>query len=1480
MQSLFRKSLFRKSVCSFMAVVFGLSSTASTIAMAETPSVTPPSSTVDWGKSGNAFGKELGQGAKDGAPTFSGTSINFQTGGKNYSIEKDSLAPSDNGKNIRYQHTSEDFENQKNLYNNAGNMDEQGGQQKDELFADASSESPTLEGEVYSVLLDIANKRKSDYSQEVWLEKSTEIMGDMENVLKDLVSCDANSALDTQSKYTHVPDLKECQQVVDRSSTCNVDHSYSVGVIEHSDGPFNMDSCGEGCLNVWLGNPSDQNYRAPSNQCKLFEFTISLKLIKPEAITKVTLEDVYWDDQMQVYFGKKGEAKQVKMLQLPYPETFVPEFDENPGVPPLFVYPGPFSGASHTSCQQKISWHWDTSLDVTSLFRGATANDIYDFRIRVAVQDNGEGYARLNIHYDPSLVITNDVWQPKSCLDTADALADGMAKGSLKCTDMPTLNSNGCSTINGIEVCPSHLAESPINGVSPLCRRVEISTKYDFYKGDTGCWKALLGFDDKGEAIYEEVCGGQNIGGNLDTCTKYEDDPNCKFVESKCTEGMTGASGTCYVNDVTYDCGKDVKVDTVEGETTYDCKGVTCLGEECIDVNRTYNSDFGKVNALMNALQYMAEDMQCEGLDENGNPTGLQNVDCKVFSGESGKCKIAVGGYQDCCESMGTPGVGSYIEMIQNAQQFHSGMISMSDQVLTKSWTAMGQGEVYEPTLFEEVAGQYADAVGEVGAVIRSGVDYVAKAFGSSADNIYSFIDGITAPLKALKDEIIKQIQSAISKVLEKIMSQLGLNFGGAAAGGTATGGAEVDMVQNALNNVFGDVVGEAIGSAITFVGAVYLAYQIADIAIKMIYKCEQEEFETVSKREQKNCHYVGSYCESKVLGACIVKQKVYCCYQSPLSRIINEQIKMTQPQILEDDGDWGNPKNPKCSGVPLADVTKINWDLINLDEWTAILRMTGNLPTADKMTVEDLTGTGGSFNWTKYSGTLQDWNMPKTNGNKTDINEQNNSNKTKQSAQNSTAAVAAASEAPSLDSAGASTFARRSAKAMRSSAVAAASEESTGVTTVADTTKTRKDRRNVLERVEMRLNGMNVDGLRIESTPCITLELGAGMTARGGCSEAANTPLVCRKNGYLVECEDIAYENSLQELLGNKLNSTHWWNLGYRCEKNEISLDCSTLYSKDSYIKALEEYARIIGGTTYLNRYVCVDKSGTFTSEICENAMFQNGCVCNPGEFICQDGNKPISCGALGAAPSECACMDCSKECTYGGSPVPGSDGVMKCSCDEAPICDAQACKYGGEPAANGTQDCACEEAPDCKGKYGGEPVGGGTQDCTYYSAPDCTGEYGGEPKANGTQECNYYPAPNCTGSYGGYPLGGGTQACFFNEAPNCSAKCEFGGTPKADGTQDCICEDYQPISKMYCNTTKGTCEIYGGKAPYRCSVRSDWPADRDDTLTTNERTFYAGFAKPNCRNESSYTYITCRDSQGSTISRTVTRHGSRNCH
>ena len=180
-----------------MAFVIGFTQVGLNIAAAE--SIADQTQNLgEFGKQANQFGKELGSGAASAAPTFDGTTIRFKAGDSDVEITKDSLAPADNGKNIRYSYTAEDFENQKNLYNDDEKMTEVGGEQKDKLFADSEMDSPTLEGEVYAILVDMAKRDKEDLSNEIFLEKTQEILGDIhslrppksvEDILTEMLEC-------------------------------------------------------------------------------------------------------------------------------------------------------------------------------------------------------------------------------------------------------------------------------------------------------------------------------------------------------------------------------------------------------------------------------------------------------------------------------------------------------------------------------------------------------------------------------------------------------------------------------------------------------------------------------------------------------------------------------------------------------------------------------------------------------------------------------------------------------------------------------------------------------------------------------------------------------------------------------------------------------------------------------------------------------------------------------------------------------------------------------------------------------------------------------------------------------------------------------------------------------------------------------------------------------------------------------------------
>ncbi|MGI9276251.1 MAG: conjugal transfer protein TraN, partial [Endozoicomonas sp.] len=100
----------------------------------------------------------------------------------------------------------------------------------------------------------------------------------------------------------------------------------------------------------------------------------------------------------------------------------------------------------------------------------------------------------------------------------------------------------------------------------------------------------------------------------------------------------------------------------------------------------------------------------------------------------------------------------------------------------------------------------------------------------------------------------------------------------------------------------------------------------------------------------------VGSYRESTVLGLASLKFNRYCCFSSPLSRILQVQIRK-QLNL-----GWGSPKHPDCAGISPETLQAVNWDQIDLGEWLALLKLQNKLPelnaeTLKQLNLETLTG-------------------------------------------------------------------------------------------------------------------------------------------------------------------------------------------------------------------------------------------------------------------------------------------------------------------------------------------------------------------------------------------------------------------------------------------------------------------------------------------------------------------------------------------
>ncbi|HFG2087936.1 TPA: conjugal transfer mating pair stabilization protein TraN [Vibrio cholerae] len=846
------------------------------------------------GRDAKQFGLSIANGVKQNSAQIQDGKISLPVGnGQSTSININELFPGvQPGQNTaEYFPDAASQEELEQIFSDADAMDQFGNEAKANLFQDANSSNPSISGSAYQVLMDAANRSRPDFSNDPVLNLSKKTYEDMDLIAGGFGDCSAETTINQNTINAHIPEYERCQRVVDQSADCEVVHDYDASVVKHYDGPYNLKSCGDGCTELWIGRVGNDYW---SGNCSIYEEYTRVQVSNPDAIVSATLEYAKWDDYMQVWVGKSGQETK--------------------------VWSGPdgnFPPETAGRCELSTSWERNPNVDVTPYFKNVKDGDVVTFKIRVSVTGAGEGFGRIKLRYDPSKAITKDEWAPQSCMDSAKGVVDGFAEGEITCIDDPT-DATGCTVINGIKVCESQLKPSPLPGIPKLCKKVRVKADYDFYKGQMDCWT-----DPQGETHCPV-----NTGGNLNSCQMYEDNPQCGFISSECIDGAEGSSGKCYVFKDTYDCGTDVSIPTLEKETTYQCGGpIRCMGDDCLDITKSQSTDFARASALLNAAQFMTQDMSCTGQNDDDNPTGEENVMCSAFAGEAGECKIAVGGVSDCCEKPTNISFADYLNLIMAVPKLDGAVMGLSDGSAVK-----GAYQVLRDP-------------------VMSGWTEITQPFASYIENISGAVDSFLQPVQQFAQETIGALKEQITKLTSEALGNA-----------SATGAAGVPA--GAPESMTEQILGQQGAAMLSTVMTVYTVYVVSMVMIQMIWKCEEKEFTMNAKRALNSCTYVGSYCKSKVLGACVEERESYCCFNSPLSRIIQEQVR---PQL---GLNFGDARAPQCGGIPLDRIADIDWSKVNLDEWLGILQQNGKLPDPASLNLDALTGAGSDFN---IDGTRQD---------------------------------------------------------------------------------------------------------------------------------------------------------------------------------------------------------------------------------------------------------------------------------------------------------------------------------------------------------------------------------------------------------------------------------------------------------------------------------------------------------------------------
>lgn len=836
------------------------------------------------GREGQQFGKDLGSEAKNAPAKVVNGKITVPTRGDDGALKYDansqfdvqSLYPGSNPENSasKSDYFSDglepDVDKIKDAFNSGEEMTETGGDAKSDLWGDANSNTPSISGSAYKVLVDSSNLSKPDFTTDPMMEQTSQTYEDIDVIAEGFGDCSVETKFNKVGMDLHNPEYETCDRISKPAGNCKITNTIKT-----------------------KSESVDVFFAAKGRTTLTVEFDL----------TKGTWKTIKPTDGIQF----EGEAPQLEYDKVcssgsvSYSE-FVAAWDwidhNIPGTPDSTVY---YRDLQAPSC--------DNGLVGRVQIEDSTVDDDTQFVLGGKFQ------------YQIKTLEGNE-WSPTSCIEEAKMVSDSFCDGNLNIISGAKTD-QACIIANGIQICPGDpfanaITPSPIEGIPNLATELQLSAmQCDFNVGQMDCWTDING---------NEQCP-YNDGDILNSCEEFEDNPQCGFISSTCVDGGVGESGACYVQEEVWDCGSTVTADTVEKSTEYQCSGtIRCMGDDCLDPNTTQSQadNFAKATALLNAAQFMTQDMECtEGANEEG---GDENIDlgCSAFSGKAGTCKIAVGGVSDCCEKPKNIAMSDYLMLISQVPKLDGAVLSLGNDNIVKS--------SYQ-TLRKPVMNTWSD---------------VSSPFTSYMDNISGTVGDVFSPITEIKDQLIEQLQEKANEMLQEIMAGL-IEDKSSEAAASAVANEAAEQASQEMAKQAASMLGAAM--------SVYTAYVVAIAIIQMVYACEPEELEMNAKRATDSCTYVGSYCESEALGSCVEKHQAYCCFNSPLSRIIQEQIR---PQL---GLDFGTADIPSCAGIPLDKISEIDWSKIDLDEWLAILQQNGKFPDASNLTMDQLTGSGNIFN-------------------------------------------------------------------------------------------------------------------------------------------------------------------------------------------------------------------------------------------------------------------------------------------------------------------------------------------------------------------------------------------------------------------------------------------------------------------------------------------------------------------------------------
>ena len=407
------------------------------------------------------------------------------------------------------------------------------------------------------------------------------------------------------------------------------------------------------------------------------------------------------------------------------------------------------------------------------------------------------------------------------------------------------------------------------------------------------------------EEFYDEQTGYS------DNCALYTQNPNCTQIQSTCLDDDSARlsvdhNGTelmteCGLKSVVYRCKEpqilkagDFKQEVVCATSLKDevpCLGLGCVSDELPTITEQERSNRGQALGGIGLMAYMQDDMNCQA--------GV----CQIFTGQDHTCRCGIKGSFDCCSIKTQVTAQDYIRLSSYIMTLEAAAALVKQEVADfGSWSAIGGGS---------------------GGLISSELDSLIGAYAKTG-------------LETVRSSYLQKLTTKTANLVEQLFGKEMRDriFVEGAAGGATSG-----------TTLHPDVLNSAQGLM-----QAYLAYKLAVAAYEVITACHTNEYETSMRLNMNSCLYLRSVCDHKLLGRCLVRKRHYCCYNSPLARIVMAGLK-NQGYAASD-----------CRGISATELQNYDLGLIDFSEWNNMVSQSQLLP-AQTSNLDTITGSGSALN-------------------------------------------------------------------------------------------------------------------------------------------------------------------------------------------------------------------------------------------------------------------------------------------------------------------------------------------------------------------------------------------------------------------------------------------------------------------------------------------------------------------------------------